>query len=184
MKPTEVLINEHNSIKTMLRIMNKIAENISTGKCVETKDAEQIVDFLKIFADKCHHGKEENSLFPALEAAGIAKGNGPIGVMLREHTIGRGYIQELNTAIEKIKIGYFGCSQLITNSILNYTNLLQSHIEKEENVLFPMAEKVLTEHKKLVIWEEFARIEEDVVGNDRLEHYQQLLTRLEKKYLR
>jgi len=183
MKPTEVLIDEHKAIKAMLMIMNKIAENISNGKCVETHDVEKIVDFLKIFADKCHHGKEENSLFPALEAAGIAKENGPIGVMLHEHTIGRNYIQELSIGIEKIKIGYFGCSQLITNSLVNYINLLRSHIEKEENVLFPMAERVLTEHNKQVIGKEFTRIEEDILSDGKHDQFNQLLKQLEKKYL-
>ena len=95
MTPTEDLINEHKAIKVMLSIMNKIAENIEANKGYYIKDVEKIVDFLKTFADKCHHGKEENVLFPALVLAGIPKENGPIGIMLREHTLGRGYIKEI-----------------------------------------------------------------------------------------
>jgi len=90
MTPTEDLINEHKAIKVMLSIMTKIAENIKANKGYYIKDVEQIVDFLKTFADKCHHGKEENVLFPALVLAGIPKENGPIGVMLQEHTLGIG----------------------------------------------------------------------------------------------
>ena len=98
MTPTEDLINEHKAIKVMLSIMTKIAENIKANKGYYIKDVEQIVDFLKTFADKCHHGKEENVLFPALVLAGIPKENGPIGVMLQEHTLGKGYIKEINRA--------------------------------------------------------------------------------------
>ncbi len=121
MKPTEDLINEHNAIKVMLSIMNKIAENIRNDKGIETNDIEKIVDFLKTFADKCHHGKEENALFPALVLAGIPKENGPIGVMLHEHTLGRGYIKEIETSTENFKAGNSNSIQLIEYSGLYYT---------------------------------------------------------------
>jgi hypothetical protein len=73
MNPIEDLVHEHKAIKVMLSIMNKIAENIRNDQSVDTNDIEGIVDFLKTFADKCHHGKEENALFPALVEAGIPK---------------------------------------------------------------------------------------------------------------
>lgn len=72
----------------MLSIMSKKAENIKANKISYIKDVDQIVGFPQTFADKCHHGKEERSLFPALVFAGIPKENGPIGVMLHEHTTG------------------------------------------------------------------------------------------------
>ncbi len=103
MTPTEDLINEHKAIKVMLSIMSKIAEDIKANKIFYIKDVEQIVDFLQTFADKCHHGKEETSLFPALVLAGIPKENGPIGVMLHEHTLGRGYIKEISNGLENLK---------------------------------------------------------------------------------
>ena len=55
MTPTEDLIQEHKAIKVMLSIMSKIAEDIKINKGFDTKDVEKIVDFLKTFADKCHH---------------------------------------------------------------------------------------------------------------------------------
>jgi hemerythrin-like domain-containing protein len=120
MTPTEDLINEHKAIKVMLSIMSKIAENIKANKGYYIKDVEQIVDFLKIFADKCHHGKEENVLFPALVLAGIPKENGPIGVMLQEHTLGRGYIKEINRGLENCKLGDTCSSELIAANLTNY----------------------------------------------------------------
>jgi hemerythrin-like domain-containing protein len=183
MTPTEDLINEHKAIKVMLSIMSKIAEDIKANKEFYIKDVEQIVDFLKTFADKCHHGKEETSLFPALVLAGIPKENGPIGVMLHEHTLGRGYIKEISNSVENCKIGKTCSSELIAANLTNYVNLLQNHIHKEENILFPMANKTLSEQKQKEISEQFEKIEEEVVGHGVHEQYHELLNQLKSKYL-
>jgi hemerythrin-like domain-containing protein len=183
MTPTEDLINEHKAIKVMLSIMSKIAEDIKENKLFYTKDVEQIVDFLQTFADKCHHGKEENVLFPALVLAGIPKENGPIGVMLQEHTLGRGYIEEINIGVENCKLGDTCSSELIATNLINYVNLLQNHIQKEENILFPMANKTLSEQRQKEIFEQFEKIEEDVVGHGVHERYHELLNQLKFKYI-
>jgi hemerythrin-like domain-containing protein len=182
MNPIEDLVHEHKAIKVMLSIMNKIAENIRNDKSVDTNDLENIVDFLKTFADKCHHGKEENALFPALVEAGIPKEGGPIGVMLHEHTIGREYIKEISTKTEQFKSGNSEARQLIADSLSSYINLLYAHIQKEENILFPMGEKVLTIQKQNEIYEKFERIEEEVVGHGVHEQLHELLNKLKSKY--
>lgn len=183
MTPTEDLINEHKAIKIMLSIMGKIAEDIKANKEFYIKDVEQIVDFLQTFADKCHHGKEETSLFPALVLAGIPKENGPIGVMLHEHTLGRGYIKEISNGVENCKIDKTCSGELIAANLTNYVNLLQNHIHKEENVLFPMANKTLSEQKQKEISEQFEKIEEEVVGHGVHEKYHELLNQLKSKYI-
>jgi len=183
MKPTEDLIHEHEAIKKMLGIMDKISENIKNNKEVDTNDIEDIIEFLKTFADKCHHGKEENALFPALVLAGIPKENGPIGVMLHEHTLGRGYIKEIETSTEDFKAGNSNSIQLIANSLLSYVNLLQNHIQKEENVLFKMADKVLSNQVQDDVYEQFEKIEEEVVGHGIHEQFHELLNKLKSKYL-
>lgn len=182
MSPIEDLVHEHKAIIVMLSIMNKIAENIRNDQSVDTNDIESIVDFLKIFADKCHHGKEENALFPALVEAGIPKESGPIGVMLHEHNVGREYIKDISTKTEQFISGNSEALQLIANSLLSYTNLLHAHIQKEENILFPMGEKVLTAQKQNEIYEQFERIEEEVVGHGVHEQFHELLNNLKSKY--
>ena len=183
MTPTEDLINEHKALKVMLSIMSKIAEDIIANKIFYIEDVEKIVDFLQTFADKCHHGKEETSLFPALVLAGIQKENGPIGVMLQEHTLGRGYIKELIRGLENCKLGDTCSGKLIAANLTNYVNLLQNHIHKEENVLFPMANKTLSEQKQKEISEQFEKIEVEVVGHGVHEKYHELLNQLKSKYL-
>ncbi len=58
-----------------------------------------------MFADQCHHGKEEDLLFPAMEAAGIPRESGPIGVMLEEHNIGRQYVRGMAEAVSGYRAG-------------------------------------------------------------------------------
>jgi hemerythrin-like domain-containing protein len=183
MTPTEDLIHEHKAIKVMLGIMSKIAENIKANKGLDAEDIEKIVDFLKTFADKCHHGKEETALFPALVLAGIPEKNGPIAVMLHEHTIGREYIKEISSNVKNYKTGNSNSGELIAASLSNYVNLLENHIHKEENVLFPMADNTLREQKQKEISEQFEKIEEEVVGHGVHEQYHELLEQLKKKYL-
>ena len=182
MTPTEDLIHEHKAIKVMLKIMSRIADNIKTNKGFDTKDVENIVDFLKTFADKCHHGKEETALFPALVLAGIPKESGPVGVMLHEHTIGRNYIKEISSGLENYKAGNTHSGELIAAGLTNYVTLLQSHIQKEENILFPMADRILSEQKQNEIVEQFEKIEEEVVGHGVHEKYHELLNQLSNKY--
>jgi len=182
MTPAEDLIHEHEAIKVMLSIMSKIAENIRTEKEFVTKDIEKIVDFLKTFSDKCHHGKEETALFPALVLAGVPNENGPVGVMLQEHAIGRNIINEINTELENFKAGNISSSEKIATSLINYVHLLHNHILKEENILFPMANKVLTEDNQNEILRQFKIIEEKVVGHGIHEQYHDLLEQLKNKY--
>lgn len=183
MTPTEDLINEHKAIKIMLGIMTKIAEDLKENKSPDTEDIEKIVDFLKTFADKCHHGKEETVLFPELVLAGIPKENGPIDVMLHEHVIGRQHIKEIGTYLAGFRSGDPNSGELLAASLLNYVDLLENHIFKEENVLFPMADKILSESKQKDVSDQFEKIEQEVIGHGVHERYHELIEKLKKKYL-
>ncbi len=183
MKPTEDLVREHNAIIVMLSIMDKIASIIRDNKDVEFEDIEKITDFLITFADKCHHGKEERVLFPELVRVGVANENGPVGVMLYEHEMGRRFISEIVTGVEKFKEGYFGSLLLISQGFSNYTFLLRNHINKENNILFPMADRVLDMQKQSDIEERFRIIEKEFVGEEVHEKYLNLLAELRDKYL-
>ena len=103
--------------------------------------------------------------------------------MLQEHTLGRGYIKEIIRGLENYKLGDTCSGKLIAANLTNYINLLQNHIHKEENVLFPMANKALSEQKQKEISEQFEKIEEEVVGHGVHEKYHELLNQLKSKYL-
>jgi hemerythrin-like domain-containing protein len=105
MKPTEALKKEHEAIKLMLRILEEVSERLESGEKVGPERPESILEFIRVFADKCHHGKEEGLLFPAMEKVGIPRARGPIGVMLFEHKEGRNFVKGMSEAVEKYADG-------------------------------------------------------------------------------
>jgi hemerythrin-like domain-containing protein len=184
MKATGALKHEHEAIKLMLQIMEAACVQIETEKKVHVADVDEMIDFLKVFADQCHHGKEENILFPCLEKAGIPREGGPIGVMLAEHEQGRKYIANMGRALTDYEDGAAtGLTDLVEN-IRSYAELLEQHINKENNVLFAMADRVLTEETQDELFEEFEELEEDVIGRGKHEELHKRLERLSGTYLK
>ena len=94
MQPTKELKEEHNGIKVMLQVLGNISGRLESGKAVGAGHLDMIVDFIQIYVDRCHHGKEELLLFPALEQVGAGKESGIIDELLSEHTAGRCHVQQ------------------------------------------------------------------------------------------
>src|SRR6185503_14132322 len=80
--PTEVLRAEHEVILNVLECLGVVAEKAARTRILDVHSAEEILDFLRVFADRCHHGKEEGALFPALGRKGMPTHVGPVAVML------------------------------------------------------------------------------------------------------
>jgi len=183
LKPTKQLMEEHNAIKLMLKILDAVGKKLQSGEKVDFEHLDQILEFLRTFADKCHHGKEESLLFPAMEKAGIPREGGPIGVMVREHEIGRGFIKELSNAINDYKRGKMDVILNIVGIAKSYIELLAQHIEKEDNILFPIADNILTQEVQEKLLEEFEKTESEQISANKHEELLQLLNRLKKIYM-
>jgi hemerythrin-like domain-containing protein len=182
MSPTENLKREHEAIYEVLNIMSKIANDIKEKKVFYTTDIDSIVDFLIVFWYNCHNQKEEQVFYPALVRAGIQTDDESIGDISHEHSMGRIYIREMSYSIENCKIGNsFSCERLV-DSLNNYVNLLRFHIQKEEEVLFPMADVVFTEENLREISNQFEEIEEQTIGHSVHEQYFELLKQLKGQY--
>lgn len=175
MKATEILKEEHRVIKRMLRILGKLCEIIEKEGKVEKGDMKKILEFITVFADKCHHGKEEDLLFPAMEFAGIPKEGGPIGVMLYEHNVGRNFVKGIANGIEELEKGNEKVRKEIVENARGYIELLSAHIEKEDNILYPMADMHLSE-------EQMEKLEEEVIGKGTQEAFHKLVENLESIY--
>lgn len=182
MKPTEILTEEHKIIKIVLEIMNNISNSLKINGKFEIEHIEKIIDFIINFADKYHHAKEETALFPELINSGMSKDNGPVHVMLYEHEIGRSLIKEILSTIEAFKNGNEQAKYLIADNMDKYTQLLYAHIHKEDNILFPMANNLISDKIQNDIYIEFKRIEQEFVVNGVLEQYQELLKNLKNNY--
>lgn len=182
MNATEQLRAEHDGILTMLEILEEICERMTAGKKANLDHLEKIVEFLSVFADQCHHGKEEGLLFPALEKAGIPREGGPIGVMLTEHDHGREHIRNMRKALAELKEGREGEERFV-EAATGYIELLRNHIQKENNVLFIMAEKSLSESEQESLLDQFETLEKEKIGIGRHEAFHRLMDELAGIYL-
>jgi hemerythrin-like domain-containing protein len=166
---------EHEAILSGLQILAVFAARIDRGLDVEKRDIYDFLRFLKEFADKCHHGKEEGILFPAMVKAGIPDKGGPVGVMLSEHAKGRELVKGMEAAVGVPDLKKF--ARLATE----YSDHLKAHIEKENGVLFPTAERVLADAQMEQIVGAFQKHEEKVIGAGRHEELHAILKKLRQK---
>jgi hemerythrin-like domain-containing protein len=176
---SEDLVKEHDGILTALDILESMVSRLKRNQVVEEEHLKEIVNFLKVFADKCHHGKEEGLLFPAMEKYGIPRENGPVGQMLREHVEGRQYISDMTEALQAAGIN----RDDFMAAALNYIGLLRNHIEKENSILFPLGDNriPIDIQKDLLI--SFENFEKEVMGEGVHERFHALLDNFENIYL-
>jgi len=183
MEAIEELGKEHRAIGLMLRVLEAVSARIQRGERVAITDLDAMVEFLSVFADQCHHGKEEDFLFPALETAGIPRQGGPIGVMLDEHAQGRALIARLREAIGGIESGKAAASAEFASAAGDYVALLRRHIDKGNNVLFAMAEARLSPIQDGELCQAFEKLELDRIGPGKHEEFHALLDRFRQQYL-
>lgn len=176
-KAIDDLKHEHEAILSALEILENMSTRIAGGRPVGREDINNFIGFLKEFVDKCHHGKEEGILFPALIKAGIPEKDGPIGVLLSEHRQGREFIQAMDQAVSD-PVDY----DRFVESARGYAALLRAHIQKEDQVLFPAAEKVLSETQLNGLYDAFEEHEEKVIGAGRHEALHAMLKELQERY--
>lgn len=181
MKAIEILVKEHDSILKVIEITQKMLNTNDPAK-VNLNHVDSIIDFIKNFADKYHHLKEEDVLFMEMEKHGMPREGGPIGVMLHEHDEGRRYIKQAVEAIEQLKAGNITAFQGIKDNLLNYCTLLTNHIYKENNILYPMAERFLPVDIQTAMSVDFEQANVTTVDNEYHDKYLKLVDDLSKIY--
>lgn len=182
MRPTQELIAEHNAVLVALQILEKVEGALAARNEQAPEHLGQLLDFLKGFVDRCHHGKEEDVLFPELERRGVKRDGGPIGVMLMEHEVGRGHVRAMAEGLDRLRRGEADAAAAIRESARAYRDLLRAHIQKENNVLFPMADRLVPDEVAAKIVEQFEEIERNRVGEGKHEAYHAMLHRLKGLY--
>ncbi len=182
MKAIEILVDEHDYILKMIEVAEKILQT-DDYTTVNINHVEKIVDFIKNFADKYHHLKEEDILFMEMEKFGMPRDGGPIGMMLHEHNLGRDYIKSAEVGIELFKQGDIGAFIQIQENLLNYGTLLTQHIGKENNILYPMAERMLPGGIGDDMTSQFEQINVNTPNNEYHDKYIKMVEELSGIYL-
>jgi hemerythrin-like domain-containing protein len=139
-----VLMDEHRIIEGVLGALKRHAALVRGGLSVERPTVARFATFFRDFADAAHHGKEEDILFRMMAESGFPTESGPIAVMLHEHVLGRGQVARLRGVgdgsgpvgdAERVEI--LGASE-------EYPPLLLAHIQKEDDILYPMSERLIS----------------------------------------
>lgn len=171
MKATQVLSEEHRVIEQVLDTLELAANRLENGQPVRPEFFLSAVDFIRGFADGCHHQKEEGVLFKHMEAAGMPVQGSPLGVMLSEHELGRKYTRGLLSAAQGMQADDPDANQKAIDSARNYVALLRQHIFKEDKILFPMADHLIPTDKHDTVWDGFEHVEHAETGEGVHEKY-------------
>ncbi|MBU5454471.1 hemerythrin domain-containing protein [Caproiciproducens sp. MSJ-32] len=178
-----LMIDEHKNIKRMLKVIRKACLDVMNGKEIDFTDFEKMIDFVRNYADKHHHEKEEKILFNRMvdEIGGAAEKLVKFG-MLVEHDFGRLYIKELEESLAKVKAGDNEAKLDVIANAISYTHLLSRHIDKEDNVAYPFARRKLCKETLNKVNMECNTFEEEKSRVGVQNKYVEMLELLEKKY--
>ncbi len=157
MKSVERLKAEHDLIERGLTLLEKAVARIDSGQPLPEGLPEWAPRFFQQFADQCHHAKEEDVFFPVLKQRGIPEQGGPIGVMLHEHVLGRDCVGRMREASQAQPFD----ARTFADAAKQYIPLLRQHIFKENNVLFRMAEQVMSETDDADVTGRFSKVEQE-----------------------
>lgn len=182
MRPTEILMQEHRVIEQVLNCLERMAQQCADRRDLDTESASLAIDFFQNFADRCHHGKEEDCLFPLLEQKGFSREQGPTGVMLDEHETGRQHVRGMAVAVSTVTAGDSSAISDFVSHARAFIQLLREHILKEDQCLFQMTDQALNDQDQLQLLESFAHVEHDDLGPGTHEKYLDIAAKLAKRY--
>jgi hemerythrin-like domain-containing protein len=178
MTPTEILMHEHQIILLVLEGAEREARRIQETGSVHPETVDEMLDFFRNFADRCHHSKEEKLLFVRMEERGVPVQGGPIGAMLHEHDHGRNLVKTIASALPRAASGDSAATATVAESLLAYAQFLRAHINKEDSVLYPMADRLFTADDQRALFEAFERVEAEEMGEGVHEKYHELAHKL------
>jgi hemerythrin-like domain-containing protein len=175
---TKDLENDHVHILRLTDIMEKITKTDAP----DCSDLETVVYLIRNYADGFHHEKEEKILFPALADKGFSPSQGPVAVMLSEHIQGRNFVNEMAGYIALYKKNDKQALEKVFKNMAGYVDLLRNHITKENNILFRMADRVLSEEDHKTLLDRYASVAPATANGGGIPEYISDIERLEKKY--
>ena len=181
METTDILKQEHRVIERVLDALETATDRLERGGVVRPAFFLEAADFIAGFADGCHHRKEEGVLFPAMRDSGMPPGDGPIDVMLDEHEQGRRLTRGMRDAARMLEGGDASIRAALVSNARSYVALLRDHIIKEDEMLFPMADELLSDAQQRAVADGFERVERDDMETGAHEKFHALALRLERE---
>lgn len=179
---TGALIREHQLILRMLDLLERNAPLTAQGRYLNYRFYVDAVDFIRNFADRYHHAKEEDVLFEALIRNGMPRENSPVAAMLIEHEQGRNFVRNMEKGAEEAVAGVAGKNGVIAENALGYLKMLREHIAKEDDILYPLSERLLRGALREAVTAGYERAEATVPAGF-AERYEKLVAMYEAEQL-
>jgi hemerythrin-like domain-containing protein len=175
------LKHEHRVIERALHALEGVCSRLEWGQAVPPEVLSQLVDFISVFADRFHHGKEETYLFPILEIQGVVRQGGPLAMIAQEHRIESELTAEMRGAVEGYREVDPEARQRFVSAARCYVNHLTGHIEREETILFRLASEMIDDKSTELLREGFACAQSEF-GREASERYERLASALELEW--
>ena len=166
--PTDILRDEHRVILGALTTLERAAERLAAGHTLPEGWWDLTLEWLRAFADRNHHAKEEKLLFPAMVRAGVPAEDSPLSVMVEEHLQGRALIRAMVSEDTAQRVA----------TARQYVQLLRDHIAKEDGFVFPLADSVLDERAMAALGREFEAVEAEQGRDASIDDQEMAMTRL------
>ena len=177
---TRKLVDEHQLILRMIALLENNAPRTAEGNYLNWQFYLDGIEFIRQYADRFHHAKEEDVLFKALIDNGMPKDNSPVAAMLMEHDQGRSFVSAMEDAVHEAQTGRKDNYQEIAKNALGYAALLRDHIAKEDDILYPLSERVLPEALRANILERYQAAEAKM-SSTFSEHYNRIVKQYEQE---
>lgn len=184
MESIRIMVEEHTNIRRMLKVIRQVTNRVMTLGEFDIEDVTSIIDFVRVYADKHHHGKEEDILFETMnkELEKLSKSGAIMGMYI-EHDSGRLFMANLEKGVNSYKEGNDEARLDIIANAICYADLLDRHIEKENTAMYKFAENQLNEKSKSYIEDECRKIEDDASASGLQDKYLAMIDEMERKYL-
>jgi hemerythrin-like domain-containing protein len=177
MDPLEDLREEHGAIMKVFSILQGLARKMEEHNPEAVDHLRRIMEFMTVFVDSCHHAKEEDFLFPAMQKARTKDGH-LIEELISEHEKGRRMIGTIDAALGGMNRGQEPGAVVLVKTINDYIQLFRTHIRKENGILFPEARELLSSSDQQDMAREFEKLEEERIGKGRHEAFHRTIEEL------
>ena len=182
MEPIRILREEHEQILRGLEVLEACAQRLNEGQDVASETLEGLIEFFRLYADRTHHGKEEDLLFPTMIEYGFSREAGPIHCMLADHERNRALTREMIEAASRHRAGDHDAGLRFAGAARQYVSVLREHIQKENLVLFVMAENTIPKADELPLLARFQDVDCNQIGKAEINRLLSLRDSLSREF--
>ena len=171
------LMIEHRLIERMLANVKNLLVQVGQTKKIDPLLVDKAVDFIRTYADRTHHGKEEDILFRDLHNKELSEIDRRVmNELIEEHVFGRKTTKALVEANTQYRNGDSSSLGDIVSCLNTLVDFYPKHIEKEDKVFFPASRAYFSETEDQTMLAEFMDFDQKMIH----EKYKSVVEELEK----